>query len=170
MNGKEVYFSEEVISITAEIEKIIIKIFPLITNMTPYFKMIQLEILLRMEYKSPNWYYGLDVSGIKEKYIKLSDEYMLTPMYKDMNVYMDIGNAVFWYRSELTLDDNTLILLLEKIGELIKNTKISDELYIFDALANIENKYENVYTPTQEDQEQLKKIIAKNISKTGKHL
>ena len=87
-----------------------------------------------------------------------------------MNVYMDIGNAVFWYRSELTLDDNTLILLLEKIGELIKNTKISDELYIFDALANIENKYENVYTPTQEDQEQLKKIIAKNISKTGKHL
>ena len=69
MNGKEVYFSEEVISITAEIEKIIIKIFPLITNMTPYFKMIQLEILLRMEYKSPNWYCGLDISGIKEKYL-----------------------------------------------------------------------------------------------------
>ena len=60
--------------------------------MTPYFKIIQLEILLRMEYKSPNWYYGLDVSGIKEKYIKLSDEYMLTPMHKDMNVYMDIEN------------------------------------------------------------------------------
>ena len=124
MNGKEVYLSEEIINITTEIEKIIKKIFPLITNMTPYFKIIQLEILLRMEYKSPNWYYGLDVSGIKEKYIKLSDEYMLTPMYKDMNVYMDIGNAVFWYRSELTLDDNTLILLLEKISELIKNTKI----------------------------------------------
>lgn len=87
-----------------------------------------------------------------------------------MNVYMDIGNAVFWCRSELTLDDNTLILLLEKIGELIKNTKISDELHIFDALINIENKYENVYTPTQEDQEQLKKIIAKNISKKDKHL
>lgn len=57
MNGKEVYFSEEVINIAAEIEKIIKKIFPLITNMTPYFKIIQLEILLRMEYKSPNWYY-----------------------------------------------------------------------------------------------------------------
>lgn len=54
MNGKEVYFSEEVINIAAEIEKIIKKIFPLITNMTPYFKIIQLEILLRMEYKSPN--------------------------------------------------------------------------------------------------------------------
>ena len=77
---------------------------------------------------------------------------------------------MFWCRSELTLDDNTLILLLEKIGELIKNTKISDELHIFDALINIENKYENVYTPTQEDQEQLKKIIAKNISKKDKHL
>lgn len=170
MNGKEVYFSEEVINIAAEIEKIIKKIFPLITNITPYFKIIQLEILLRMEYKSPNWYYGLDVSGIKEKYIKLSDEYMLTPMHKDMNVYMDIENAVFWCRSELTLDDNILILLLEKIGELIKNTKISDELHIFDALINIENKYENVYTPTQEDQEQLKKIIAENISKKDKHL
>ena len=47
MNGKEVYFSEEVINIAAEIEKIIKKIFPLITNMTPYFKIIQLEILLR---------------------------------------------------------------------------------------------------------------------------
>ena len=77
---------------------------------------------------------------------------------------------MFWCRSELTLDDNTLILLLEKIGDLIKNTKISDELHIFDALINIENKYENVYTPTQEDQEQLKKIIAENISKKDKHL
>ena len=65
MNGKEVYFSEEVINIAAEIEKIIKKIFPLITNMTPYFKIIQLEILLRMEFELPHptdvgWgFYGL---------------------------------------------------------------------------------------------------------------
>lgn len=170
MTDEEIRYYEEVIEMTAEIEKITEKMFPLITNMTTYFKVVQLEILLRIEYRKPNWYRDLPVSEIKEKYIRLSDEYMLTPMCKDMGDdcdCIDIGNLIFQCRPELTLNDKIFIRLLEECGELIKNTKISDELQIPEAMKSIQLEYD-VFNPSKEDEEQIRKVMAKNREKHKK--